>query len=240
MKSTKRQEIEAILFDLDGTLLDVDINVFLEYYIRALTAHVAHLVPPERFVPCLMQGSQVMLDNDGHDTNQAVFAQAFFPCVGRTREELEPVFMQFYADVYPNLREHTRRKPEARLAVQTAFDRGYDVVIATNPLFPLTAVEQRMDWAGVAGYPYRLVTTYENSRAAKPNLLYFEHVLEAIGHAAEACLMVGDEDLDMVAAHMGFTTFLVPSARTELEPSTPEPTYRGTLADVIGLLQDSA
>ena len=42
--------ITALIFDLDGTLLDVDINVFLDHYIRALTAHVAHLVPPDLFV----------------------------------------------------------------------------------------------------------------------------------------------------------------------------------------------
>ena len=231
--------LEAVLFDLDGTLLSVDINVFLDHYIRALTAHVAHLVPPDQFVSCLMTGTGVMIANDGRDTNQAVFAQAFFPCVGRSLQELEPVFNDFYANEYPKLRRYTRRKPEARLAVQAAFDRGYDVVIATNPLFPLTAVQQRMEWAGVTGFPYRLVTTYENSRAAKPNLLYFEHVLDAIGRSPEACLMVGDEDLDMVAAHLGCSTFLVPSARTELDSATPEPTYRGPLADVVALLQDA-
>jgi hypothetical protein len=51
--------------------------------------------------------------------------------------------------------------------------------------------------------------------------------------------MVGDEDLDMVAAHLGCSTFLVPSARTELDSATPEPTYRGPLADVVALLQDA-
>jgi FMN phosphatase YigB (HAD superfamily) len=231
--------LKAVLFDLDGTLLDVDINIFMDHYVNALAAHVAHMVPPQRFVPCLMQGSQAMLANDGRDTNQAVFDQVFFPCAGLSREELEPVFMDFYTNAYPKLRQYTRRKPEARLAVRAAFDRGWDVVIATNPLFPLVAVQQRMEWAGVAGFPYRLITHYKNSRAAKPNLLYFKQVLDVIGHPAEACLMVGDEDLDMVAAELGLTTFLVPSARTELEPTTPEPTYRGTLDDVVVLLQDA-
>ena len=209
-------DVKAILFDLDGTLLDVDINVFLDHYIRALTTHVAHLVPPDRFVPCLMQGSQAMMDNDGCETNQAVFGSTFFPCVGRSLGELEPLFNDFYANEYPKLRSYTRRKSEAHLAVEAAFDLGCDVVIATNPLFPLTAVQQRMEWAGVSGFPYRLVTTYENSRAAKPNLLYFEQVLDVIGHAPEACLMVGDEDLDMVAGRLGCSTFLVPVSYTHL------------------------
>jgi FMN phosphatase YigB (HAD superfamily) len=91
-----------------------------------------------------------------------------------------------------------------------------DVVIATNPLFPATAIEQRLEWAGVAGFPYQLVTTYENSRACKPNLLYYEQILKSIGHHAEACLMVGDDDMDMVAGHLGCATFLVPGPATKL------------------------
>jgi FMN phosphatase YigB (HAD superfamily) len=236
---TLNHELKAVLFDLDGTLLDVDITVFLEHYVKAAAAFVAHLVPARRFVPCLMQSSQAMMGNDGRETNQAVFEKAFYPCVGRAVEELEPVFMDFYTNEYPKLRQYTQRKPEARLAVQTALERGCDVVVATNPLFPLPAIQQRLEWAGVADLPFRLVTSYENSRCAKPNLLYFEQVLDLIDHSPEACLMVGDEDLDMVAAHLGISTFLVPSARTELNVTTPEPTYRGTLADVVALLQES-
>ena len=152
--------------------------------------------------------------------------------------------MDFYANDFPALRQYTRRKPQARQVVQQAFDLGFDVVIATNPLFPATAIEQRLEWAGVADFPYRLVTTYENSRACKPNLLYFEHILETIGHRADACLVVGDEDMDMVAAHLGCVTFhiLPPKHRGKdrgrLDSTTPEPTYRGTLAD-LGVLFES-
>ena len=96
---------------------------------------------------------------------------------------------------------------------------------------------QRLEWAGVADFPYRLVTTYENSRACKPNLLYYKQILKSIGHRAEACLMVGDDDMDMVAARLGCATFLVHGPATKLDPATPEPTYRGTLADLEALLQ---
>ncbi len=231
-----QNQIQAILFDLDGTLLDADMDIFIPHYFEALSARVAHLVPPARFIPCLIQATRKMMANDGRDTNAAVFAQAFYPLVGRSRQELEPVFLDFYANDFPKLRRHTRRKPKARQVVQMAFDRDYDVIIATNPLFPATAIQQRMAWAGVDGFPYRLVTTYENSRATKPNLLYYQQILEAIGQPPQACLMVGDEDMDMVAAHLGCHTFLVPGPRTDLDPTTPEPTYRGSLADLATLL----
>jgi HAD superfamily hydrolase (TIGR01549 family) len=229
--------LNAILFDLDGTLLDANMNVFLPHYFELLTAFVAHLVPPHRFMPCLMQATDIMVANNGPETNADVFAQRFYPCAQVDRAQLEPVFMAFYTEEFPKLRRYTRLKPAARQVVQAALGLGCDLVVATNPLFPAVAIQQRLEWAGVADFPYRLVTSYENSHATKPNPLYFQEILSTINQPAEKCLMVGDEDMDMAAAHLGCPTFLVPGPRTELDAGTPEPTYRGTLADLLALLE---
>jgi FMN phosphatase YigB (HAD superfamily) len=161
----KTGRLKAILFDLDGTLLDNNLEIFLSRYFKRLAGWVNHLVPPELFIACLQQASQTMIANEGQDTNEEVFARAFYPLIGQSRQEMEPIFAEFYAQDFPHLQPYTRCKPEARQVVQKAFDLGYDVVIATNPLFPATAIEQRIAWAGVQDFPYKLVTTYENSRA---------------------------------------------------------------------------
>jgi FMN phosphatase YigB (HAD superfamily) len=233
----KENSIRAILFDLDGTLLHNDMGVFLPHYFRLLTTRVAHMVRADEFMDHLLHATEMMMANDGRATNEEVFAEAFYPLAGHDRDEWEPVFLHFYTNDFPMLRKYTHPKPEARHVVQVAFDLGYDVVIATNPLFPAIAVEQRLEWAGVADFPYCMVTSYENSRATKPNLLYFQEILETIGRPAAASLVVGDEDMDMVAARLGCHTFLVPGPRTEIAPTTPEPAHRGSLADVGALLQ---
>jgi FMN phosphatase YigB (HAD superfamily) len=122
--------------------------------------------------------------------------------------------------------------------VEIAFEKGYDVVIATTPLLPETAVRQRLDWAGVPidEFPYKLVTTLDNSYANKPSLLYYKWIAQTIGQSPSECIMVGDEDKDMVAAQIGMKTFLVQSTNTKLTTDTPEPNYRGTLADLEKLL----
>ena len=84
-----------------------------------------------------------------------------------------------------------------------------------------------MQWAGVDDLPFKWVTTYENSRYCKPNLRYFDDACARLGHAPEACLVVGDEHMDMVARNIGCDTFLVEGPTNALQPSTPEPTYRG-------------
>ena len=96
------ESIRAILFDLDGTLLHNDMNVFLPHYFEMLAARVAHLVPTDEFMDRLMQASEIMMANDGRTTNESLFAASFYPLAGHSRQELEPVFLDFYANDYPN------------------------------------------------------------------------------------------------------------------------------------------
>jgi HAD superfamily hydrolase (TIGR01549 family) len=227
---------QAVLFDLDGTLLDSNIEVILPHYLRLLSARMSHILPSQEFIGRLMAATEAMLANDGRATNQEVFAAAFYPLAGHSRAELEPLFERFYAEDYPALAHYTRRKPEARPAVQRVLELGYTVAIATHPVFPAAAVQHRLAWAGVADLPYRWVTSYENSHAAKPNPRYFLEICDRLGQPPAACLMVGDEAMDMAASRAGLATFLIPSAATRLDSSTPEPTYRGTLADLVVLL----
>ena len=227
----------AVLFDLDGTLLDSNMETFLPHYLKRISARVAGIMPPQEFVAQLLRSTELMLDNDGRMTNEELFAADFYPAIGRPRVEMEPIFDAFYAEEFPSLQQYTKRKPEARRVVQRIFELGYDVAITTNPLFPETAVRQRMAWAGVDDFPYRLVTTYENSRFCKPNPRYFVDVAERLGYPTGDCLMVGDEEMDLAGALVGCPTFLVQSSSTKLGSGSPEPTYRGTLEDVVALLE---
>ncbi len=229
--------IKAVLFDLDGTLLDSDMETFLPPYLERISARIAHLMPPEKFIADLFRATEAMVANDGRATNEEVFAATFYPLIGRSRDEMEPIFARFYQEDFPGLARYARRKPEARSVVGRVFDLGYDVVIATNPLFPEVAIRQRLAWAGVDDFPYRLVTTYENSRYAKPNPRYFSWIADLLGYPPAACLVVGDEEMDMVAAHAGCPTFLVTSSATRLSAATPPPTYSGNLEDVVALLE---
>lgn len=228
--------IRAILFDLDGTLLDSNMEQFLPHYFQRLSARVAHLAPPKAFIAHLLKATEAMVVNDGRATNEEVFARAFYPFAGRTRAELEPIFNAFYAEDFPKLAAVTRRRPEARPVVQLAIASGYEVAIATNPLFPETAIRQRLAWAGVDDFPYQWITTYENSRYCKPNHSYWADVCARLDQPPEACLVVGDEHMDLVAACIGCPTYLVPGPATALRSDTPEPTYRGTLSELAELL----
>jgi len=224
--------IRAILFDLDDTLLENNMERFLRAYFGLLAPHVAAYVPPEIFMPALLAATRAMVENtDSTVTNRQAFITDFFPRVSRTADEMMPLFDDFYATQFGKLRSQARRLPEARATVQAAFEAGYDVVIATNPLFPETAIRQRMEWADVADFPFRLVTSYEIMHSCKPHPRYYTEIAERIGRQPGECVMIGDDWGNDIAPAMraGMRVYWV---NTDAEaPPELDPRARGTLAE---------
>jgi FMN phosphatase YigB (HAD superfamily) len=187
--------LKALLLDLDDTLIDNAMDAFIPAYFRALEAFVAGMVEPGKFIEELLNATRTMDRNDGTGpTNEEVFAAAFYPALGVPRDDLEPLLARFYSEAFPRLEPLTRPRPAAPRIVEWAIGRGLQVVIATNPLFPRTAIEQRMAWGGVGvdRFDYELVTCYENSHATKSSPAYFREIVQFLGRRPEECLMVGD------------------------------------------------
>lgn len=228
---------KGVLFDLDGTLLALDLNQFLRRYFKALAAKVALVVPPGRFLPAVMKSTEKMLINDGSKTNSEVFMEQFFQMVDMEPEVLMPIFDQFYREDFPRLGEGIEPLPPAQKAVEVALQGGATLVLATNPVFPRPAVDTRLEWAGMADVPFALVTSYENSRYCKPNPGYFTDILNQTGLVAEQCLMVGNDTReDTAAGQLGMDTFLVEGHIIEQEDPYP-PTWRGDWSQLLELLQ---
>jgi HAD superfamily hydrolase (TIGR01549 family) len=224
--------IRAVLFDLDDTLLENNMDRFVKEYFGLLTPHMAHLVLPEKFISALLHAIYAMVQHsDPAITNRQAFIDDFFPRVGRTAEEMMPLFDDFYALQFDKLQSLTRPNPSARAAIQTAFDTGCDVVIATNPIFPETAIRQRIEWAGVSDFPFKLITSYEVMHSAKPNSRYYLEILEHIRRSPDECIMVGDDwDNDIVPAmKAGLQVYWVNTATDAM--NALDPSARGTLAE---------
>jgi FMN phosphatase YigB (HAD superfamily) len=225
--------IRAVLFDLDNTLITNPSDEFVPAYLRALGAHLAALVPPERLVSELLRCVRLMLENtDPTRTLKEVFWAELLPALDVPEADLFPLVENFYAEVYGRLRDYTAPRPDAPRAVRAAFRAGCDVVIATNPLYPATAILHRLAWAGIPAdeYPYALVTSYENMHAGKPRPEYFREVVDRIGRRPAECLMVGDDlAQDMIAQSVGLRTYWITDGVAEV-PAHVEADAWGTLA----------
>ena len=196
--------VKAVLFDLDDTLLGNSMDTFLPAYFGALTRWLEHLVPPERLIGELGRATQAMnAPRHTELTNEEAFASVFYRALDADRSRLESAIERFYAEEFPKLRKLTRKRPEARSLVGWALEEGLQVAVATNPLFPRVAVEERLAWAGVPAdeIDYALVTTYENMHATKAHHAYYYEILTRLGRRADECLMVGDSwEMDVVPA----------------------------------------
>jgi FMN phosphatase YigB (HAD superfamily) len=206
--------MRAVLFDLDGTLLDLDLGAFLDRYFAALEAAAGPLAPHMRADADAMSAIHaavraMMLPHAG-ETNENVFYQQFHALTGADLSVHWPVFGEFYANVFPTLGDTAAPAAGARRAVSTALDLGLKVAIATNPIFPREAVACRLAWAELADLPVHLVTTYETMEACKPDAVYYLQTAQLLGVAPGECLMVGDDrSLDMPAADVGMRTYYV-------------------------------
>lgn len=234
--------IKAVLFDLDDTLLGNDMDKFLPNYFSLLGKHAAQYLEKERFLQELLAGTQAMIaSTDTAVSNRDIFWQTFQGRTGLDPDELEPFFEQFYRNVFPRLVTTTEKRPLAAPLVQACLDKGLKVVVATNPLFPAIAVEERLAWAGVpvTTFDYALVTAYENMHTTKPHPAYYREILQMIGCAPETAVMIGDDwQNDIIpAASVGLRTYWIAANGQEPPDETALNGY-GSLADLWRQVQD--
>jgi FMN phosphatase YigB (HAD superfamily) len=234
--------LDAILLDLDDTLLGNDMDVFLQGYFPLLAAHAQAIIDADKFLPELMQATQAMItSNDPELTNREVFWRVFCQRNGLDRDEVEPYFARFYRERFGELKTITERRPEAARIVRWCKDQGLKVVVATNPLFPLDAIEQRLAWAGVPvdEFEFDLVTGYENMHSAKPRGAYYREILSAVGTQADRALMVGDDWYNDIApaTKLGLYTFWIAAPEEAPPDNQVRPDGRGSLADLFQMLE---
>lgn len=228
----------TLLLDLDDTLLGNSMDSFLPAYLRSLCEHLAPFIPAEKLVSTLMSGTQAMLDNNMPDKAlKEVFDQAFYPVLGIQEADYIQRFDSFYSDEFSKLQQLTQFRPEAVSMIEEAFNRGYNVAIATNPLFPMTAIQQRLEWAGLSHeiYPFLLIPSYETFHFAKPNTAFFTESLAKLGWPAGPVVMVGDDfDHDIAPARvLGIGNFWITENGAPSEEELPTSAGCGNIQDLL-------
>lgn len=204
-------KVKAVFFDLDGTLLPMDQDIFIKAYLGGLVGVLAPLgYDPKAVAGALWKSTDAMVRNDGKKTNEEVFWDNFSAILGDAVRGEEERLDVFYSTEFQKVKDVCGYAPEAREIIDMLKKAEIPAILATNPLFPAVATESRIRWAGLAPEDFKIYTTYENSRYCKPNLTYYTTLLETLGLSGEDCVMVGnDVNEDMICSELGMRVFLL-------------------------------
>ena len=203
--------IKMILFDLDGTLLPMDQDLFIKAYFGGIAKRLANYgYEPNKLIQGILDGTMAMVNNDGSKTNEEVFWDKFASIFGVDAKSDEPYFNEFYINDFDKIQAVCGFNPLARKVLDESKNLCLRTVLATNPIFPRIATQKRINWAGLTVEDFELYTTYENSSYCKPSLKYYTSIIDSLGVKPEECLMVGnDVTEDMVTEKLGMKVFLV-------------------------------
>ena len=206
--------INTILFDLDGTLLRFRQDEFIDTYFNKLAKVFASMgMDPELCIKAVWAGTRAMMKNDGTKLNIERFWDRFSEVSGIDDEllaKVEAACDGFYTSDFNEVKSVVEYSEIPGRLVRKMKDKGYTLVLATNPLFPECGVFTRLEWGEIDKDAFSLITHYGNSSYCKPNLGYYKEILEKIGKESKECLMVGNSPAeDMIASELGIHTFLV-------------------------------
>lgn len=206
----KSRQYKAVFFDLDGTLLPIDMDAFLKGYFARLGQFAAEKgYDPEQFSQALGKATYAMTQTTG-GFNEERFWQTFLPLVNGTREEYEIFLGEFYEGPFNELGADVIPNPAAAEVIKILKEKNYPLYLTTMPLFPRIAVENRLKWAGCDPASFDRITTYDNSTSTKPYVEYYQENIDCIGLPPEDILMVGNNTKeDLAAMKLGCDAYLV-------------------------------
>ena len=118
--------LKAILFDLDGTLLPMDQDTFVNaYFTEILKKFVPLGYDGKKLTKNLWEGTKAMIENDGKKTNEEVFWDLFKKDYKDLDNE-KKLFDSFYENEFNEVKKSCGYDPEAKFAIKEIKNMGYE------------------------------------------------------------------------------------------------------------------
>lgn len=205
--------IKAIFFDLDGTLLRMSLDSFRNHYFQILVEKGYQLgfKDKQKFGECMFAGIKRMTDNDGSKLNEEVFWDCFAEYFGKDSLIYKKDFDAFYKDEFTCLKEYAEENKYAKDIINFIKSKNLMTVLATNPYFPVSGQETRINFIPLSYSDFDYVTAYSNSTYCKPNVKYFKEVMNKLSLKSDEIIYFGNDVKEdfLPATSLGIKTYLV-------------------------------
>lgn len=120
---------------------------FANGYFSRLVKKLAPLgYEPQKTVDGIWAGTAAMVKNDGKTTNEEAFWIKFKEIFGEKVLDDKPIFDDYYRNEFNEVQSDCGFNPAAAQTVKQLKERGYKLILATNPIFPAVATESRIKW----------------------------------------------------------------------------------------------
>ena len=204
--------IKIVLFDLDSTLYYLDEENFLPVYFDGVGKKATESgLDYKQAVKALYHGSINMNNSDGVRTNEQLFWDAFYKDIGILSKEKREALDSYYEKEFKELKYLSKPIEQSIKTIKYLKEQGYRLVVATNPVLPMSAQLTRLSWAGLVPDDFLFITSYETFHYSKPDPRFYLEVIDRLSATASECLMVGnDVKGDILAAQeAGLKTFII-------------------------------
>lgn len=242
-----RAPYDVIFFDMDGTLLPIEVRDFLlPYYELLEIAALRKGYDAQRLRESVNAGIFSMYDHPTTETNATAFWRVFFANYygdkGPSVEEQQAIYAfmdEFYRNDFDRAGKGVVPNPSAAQALATLHEKGYPLYLTTMPMFPYSAIEWRMKWAGCDISLFDRVTTFENSTSVKPHLEYYRENIALADVEPGRILMVGNNTSDDLAClQCGMDAYLVTDYLINQNEFDITTVRHGSLSDFAEWVED--
>ena len=226
-------EIRNILFDLDGTLLPLDPELFKRVCFKLLTKKLLpYGYEPNVLIDGVLASLEAERCNDGSRSNNEVFWQCFSEMAGKRVMLDRDVFEEFFRVDFQRASSSCRQTLEAKATIERCKELGFRVVVAAQPVLPAAAVESELRWTGIDPASVDYITSSENCAFCRPQEGYFRELLRQLNAKPEECLMVGNDVAEDIccAEAIGMQTFLLTDCLINPENETISRWKHGSFA----------
>lgn len=228
---------KAPFFDLDGSLVGMKLEEFVQGYLQTISASMApYGFESKTLVQTIYRGMAAMNHHDPALTNEEAFLNVMKEQYGPEVVEKMPYFEDYYHTDFNLNQQHCPKIPLAHEVIEKAKEKGLMTILATNPVFPRIAIERRLAWGGLKPEEFAWITSYENSHFCKPDPRYYMEIADRFGLKPEEILMVGNdlnEDYGAVAAGMDLFVLTEYLIENKTSSSLLDSFPHGSMADLL-------